>query len=61
MAWNDAAKRISNQLELNMYAYSISSNNDFDFIDTNNQRYKKFGITSGIVVLISPDGFVAWW
>lgn len=43
-----------------MDAYSISSNNDFDFIDTNNQRYKKFGITSGIVVLISPDGFVAW-
>jgi len=57
-AWGEAAPRMAASLGIELAAYRISS--DGDLLDLENQWQTKMGVSAEGVVLVRPDGFVAW-
>src|SRR6266700_3632127 len=57
-AWGEAAPRMAASLGIELATYRISS--DGDLLDLENQWQTKMGVSAEGVVLVRPDGFVAW-
>ncbi len=57
-AWKDAAAAVAEQLGIALSAYRIGA--DADLLDLENGWQAKMGVSAEGVVLVRPDGFVAW-
>lgn len=57
-AWKDAAAAVAEKLGIALSAYRIGA--DADLLDLENGWQAKMGVSAEGVVLVRPDGFVAW-
>ena len=57
-AWRDAAAAVAEKLGIALSAYRIGP--DDDLLDLENGWQAKMGVSTDGVVLVRPDGFVAW-
>lgn len=56
--WQKAASEVAGSLGIKLAAYGVGS--DGDLLDLENSWQTKMGVSAEDVVLVRPDGFVAW-